>query len=113
MEGFANSIVQRYIETGVTIFSEAILQQIEDFELFRARMREDQRLLAISFWGAKACVSEEELGRAFVRARQNRRAQQEAQNMLQWAPNEVNLGNQNAGGLGQEQDSDSQSDQND
>jgi hypothetical protein len=67
--------------------------------------------LAISWWGAKVSISDEKRERAFVQARKNRRAQQEVQIVLQWAPNEVNLGNQNA--EGQEQDSDSQSDQND
>jgi len=109
MEGAANSIVQRYIETGETILSEAILQQLEDFE--QRAMGAENRLLERFFWGANPSISDEERGQAFVRARQNRRAQQEVQIVLQWAPNEVNLGNQNA--EGQEQDSDSRSDQND
>jgi hypothetical protein len=68
--------------------------------------------LAISWWGAKPSILDEERGRAFVQARKNRRAQHDAQqnvqnnaqiaqNTLQGGFDGMNLGNQNAGEQGQ------------
>jgi hypothetical protein len=108
MRTVADRLVAIYIARGETVLSESFLRRLESSSLATGRVvnRPMPNGVSLDIIGSagEPLIPGDRLRKGFLWSRKNRRVQQNAQiaqNMFQWAPNEVNLGNQNAGGQGQ------------